>query len=226
MIWKIYVCEDSYFVENASGARKSLYFCTIRLSAKCQLMKAVLRKHIIEQLDRTPPRLDYVLDHFQEIKTEKNEVLVEVGQVCRYVYFIVEGCLKISAYNRNGDESTTDLAFEYDWKTAMRSFVNHQSSNERIVCVEPSQLLAISRSDFQKLSGEIPEFEYIYKNLLEESYTQSIERVQTLMNLDALNRLKWLLSIHPLIFTRLSNRLIASYLSISEATLSRLKAKL
>jgi len=189
-------------------------------------MKAVLRKHIIEQLDRTPPRLDYVLDHFQEIKTEKNEVLVEVGQVCRYVYFIVEGCLKILAYNRNGDESTTDLAFEHDWKTAMRSFVNHQSSNERIVCVEPSLLLAISRFDFQKLSGEIPEFEHIYKNLLEESYTKSIERVQTLMNLDALNRLKWLLSVHPLIFTRLSNRLIASYLSISEATLSRLKAKL
>jgi len=193
---------------------------------KPQKMKAILRKHIIEQLGRTPDRLDYVVDQFQEISATKNEVLVEVGQSCRYVYFIVEGCLKISAYNRNGDESTTDLAFEQDWKTAMRSFINNQPSNERIVCVEPSKLLAISRFDFQKLSDEIPEFEFIYKSLLEESYTKSIERVQTLMNMDALSRLQWLLSVHPLIFTRLSNRLIASYLSISEATLSRLKAKL
>jgi len=46
------------------------------------------------------------------------------------------------------------------------------------------------------------------------------------MAMDALDRLKWLLSEQPMIFTRLSNRLIASYLGISEATLSRLKAKL
>ncbi|MGD1840296.1 MAG: hypothetical protein ACFB0B_05280 [Thermonemataceae bacterium] len=87
-------------------------------------------------------------------------------------------------------------------------------------------MLAIHKVQFDQLSATIPTFERLYKNLLEESYTRSVQRVQTLMGMDALDRLKWLLSKHPLIFTRLSNRLIASYLSLSEATLSRLKAKL
>ncbi|MEM8525976.1 MAG: hypothetical protein AAGG68_15160 [Bacteroidota bacterium] len=108
----------------------------------------------------------------------------------------------------------------------MHSFINQQPSNERIVAVEASELLAIDRLQFRALSKQVPEFESIYTELLEESYTKSIERIQSLMAMDALDRLKWLLNKHPLIFTRLSNRLIASYLGLSESTLSRLKAKL
>lgn len=189
-------------------------------------MKDVLRKHIITKLGRSPENLDIVLDAFEEIQTKKNEVLLELGESCRQVYFIVEGCLKIGTYNLNGDESTTHIAFEGEWRTSMSSFINQQPSNERIISVEASQLLAINRERFLQLSHDIPEFEQMYKSLLEESYTKSIERVQSLMAMDALDRLKWLLSLHPLIFTRLSNRLIASYLGLSEATLSRLKSKL
>lgn len=189
-------------------------------------MKKTLRQHIIGRLGQEPAQLDYVLSHFGVLETRKNEVLLEVNSICRHVYFVARGCLKVTAYDRNGDEATTDLIFEEEWRTAMRSFVNQQPSNERIVSVEPSQLLVISREGFQKLSKEIPAFEQIYKNLLELSYSRSIERVHTLMSMDALTRLRWLLERHPLIFTRLSNRLIASYLGLSEATLSRLKAKL
>jgi len=185
-----------------------------------------LRSHILDRLGKKPEGLQEVLAAFEEKTGKKNEVLVEIGEVCRACYFIVSGCLKVVTYNYNGDESTTHLAFEGEWRTAMRSFINQQPSNERIVCVEPTRLALISREAFQRLSSEVPEFEFIYKVVLEESYTHSIERVQTLMAMDAMHRLKWLLNQHPLIFTRLSNRLIASYLGLSEATLSRLKAKL
>jgi CRP-like cAMP-binding protein len=167
-----------------------------------------------------------VVDHFKEVHTKRNEVLLEVGEVCNKCYFIVEGCIKLSTYNRNGDEGTTDLSFEKEWRTGISSFINNQPSNQRIVTVEPSKLLMISKHDFQNLRQTVPNVDYIYKEVIEQYYTRSIDRAQTLMNMDALSRVKWLLSKHPMIFTRLSNRLIASYLGISEATLSRLKTKL
>ena len=185
-----------------------------------------LKRYIIGQFGKEPDRLDEVLDCFRPIHTKRNQVLVEVGDVFQYCYYIVEGCIQTAIYNLNGDESTTDLAFDQDWRTAMRSFLNNQPSNERLVTVQPSKLLAIHRLEFQKLAETIPPFEHLYKGLLEESYTQSVERVQTLMSMDALSRLKWLLEQRPLIFTQLSNKLIASYLGLSQATLSRLKAKL
>ena len=189
-------------------------------------MKEILRQHIVSRLGNAPENLDLVLEAFKPQISKKNQVLVEVGALCRDCYFIVEGCLKITTYNINGAESTTHLAFEEEWRTAMSSFINQQPSNERIVAVEKSKILSISRERFKQFSEEVNGFQQIYQQLLEESYTQSVERVQTLMAMDALDRLKWLLAEKPLIFTRLSNRLIASYLGISEATLSRLKAKL
>ncbi|MEL6926006.1 MAG: Crp/Fnr family transcriptional regulator [Bacteroidota bacterium] len=186
----------------------------------------MLKQFIIEKTGQAPPGLDMVLDHFTEVHTKRKEVLVEVNSTCKYCYFIVEGCLQTATYNYNGDESTIDLAFEQQWRTAMRSFINRQPSNERIVAIEPSRLLAIHRDSFQQLVDTVPPFEYIYKELLQKSYTASIERIQTLMSMDALERLRWLLAQHPMIFTRLSNRLIASYLGLQPATLSRLKAKL
>lgn len=189
-------------------------------------MKEKLQEYIVQKLGRQPDNINLVLEAFKPIKTKKNQVLVEVGDVCRSCYFIVTGCLKITTYNINGDESTINLAFEEEWRTAMSSFINQQPSNERIVAVEKSEILAINRQAFQQFSRQISGFQQIYQQLLEVSYTKSIERVQTLMAMDALDRLKWLLVQQPMIFTRLSNRLIASYLGISEATLSRLKAKL
>lgn len=189
-------------------------------------MKEKLQEYITQKLGGKPENIEVVLDSFKPTYAKKNEVLVEVGDTCRYCYFIASGCLKIATYNLNGDESTTNLAFEKEWRTAMSSFINQQPSNERIVAVEKSELLAIDRHTFKQFSEKISGFKQIYQQLLEESYTKSVERVQTLMTMDALDRLKWLLSEQPLIFTRLSNRLIASYLGISEATLSRLKAKL
>ncbi|MEM9821381.1 MAG: Crp/Fnr family transcriptional regulator [Bacteroidota bacterium] len=189
-------------------------------------MKAALKSFIVDKLGREPDNLQLVLDAFQPLRLRKNEVILEMGEVCRHCYFIVEGCLKITTYNLNGDESTINLAFAGEWRTAMSSFVNQQASNERIVAVEQTALLAISRQKFKQFSDEYSGFSRIYQSLLEESYSKSIERMQTLMAMDALDRLKWLLATHPLIFTRLSNRLIASYLGISDATLSRLKAKL
>ena len=189
-------------------------------------MREHLQQYITQKLGRKPDNIQLVLEAFKPIQTKKNEVLVEVGQTCRNCYFIVQGCLKITTYNLNSDESTTNLAFENEWRTAISSFVNQQPSNERITAVEKSKILAISREKFQYFSENVSGFQRIYRELLEESYSRSITRVQTLMSMDALDRLKWLLGEHPLIFTRLSNRLIASYLGITEATLSRLKAKL
>ena len=188
--------------------------------------RELLRAHIRERLGEEPEGLDRVLAAFAYVPARKNMVLIEQGTICREVYFILEGCLRLSTLDRNFSEKVTHLAFEGEWVTAMRCVVYQTPGNERVVAAESGHLLRIRRDDFQRFSAELPPFEAIYKAILEESYTASIERIQTLMTLDALERVRWLLQERPRIFTRLSNRLIASYLGISEATLSRLKGKL
>jgi CRP-like cAMP-binding protein len=189
-------------------------------------MTEKLETYITQQLGQRPEGLDYVLNCFKTVKLKRNQVLVNLGQTCKHCYFIAEGSLQIVTYDRNGGECTQDFATENQWLTAIRSFINRQPSNEILCAIEPTVVAAINRDDFQTMVDNVPPFEMIYRTLLEQSYSNSIQRVTTLLSMDALERLHWLLEKEPLIFTRFSNRLIASYLGLSPETLSRLKAKL
>ena len=189
-------------------------------------MKKKLKQFIIEELGGQATGTAEVLQTFESVTVKRGQVLVELDSVCRYCYFVVRGCLKTTSYDYDGGERTTHLAFENAWRTIVNSFTHGTVAKERLVAVEEGELLRISRDDFKRLSERGGNFQKIYNRLLEQSYSDAMERIQTLMSLDALERLHWLLARHPFIFTRLSNRLIASYLGMSESTLSRLKAKL
>jgi len=72
----------------------------------------------------------------------------------------------------------------------------------------------------------VPQFDKVYKQILEISYSNSINRLNSFVALSALDRIKWLMEFRPTLMTRVSSRLIASYLGINKDVYSRLKAKL
>jgi len=189
-------------------------------------MIEALRKHIATRVGREPENIQQVLAHFEAIITKRGDHLLQAGDVCQYVYFIVEGCLQVYVMDKNGTESTREFYVEDQWVTDIFGFQHQTPSAEFIKCVEPSKLLRIHFDSFQKLSQQAPQFATIYKQILEVSYTNTVYRVNTLMALDALDRIKWLMEHKPKIMSRLSSKLIASYLGISPETMTRLKAKL
>lgn len=189
-------------------------------------MTNILEKHITERIGKRPENLDKVLPHFEPIKVKRGEHLLTQGSVCNYVYFIAKGCLQVYVLDKNGNESTRSFYFENGWVTDIFGFKNQTPSSEFIKCVEHSELLRIHFEPFQILCREVPQFDALYKEILEASYNNTVYRVNTLTSLNALERVQWLMETKPLIMTRLSSKLIASYLGISPETLTRLKSKL
>ena len=185
-----------------------------------------LKAHITNRLGREPENLHLVIPHFEEIKTKRGELLLRQGETCKYVYYIVKGCLQVYVIDKNGNESTRELYVEDSWTTDIFGFQNQTPSAEFIKCVEPCDLLRIHYAAFQQLSDAVPQFAGIYKQILEVSYNNTVYRVNTLTSLDALDRLRWFNENKPKLRARLSSKLIASYLGISPETMTRLKAKL
>jgi CRP-like cAMP-binding protein len=188
-------------------------------------MTEILEKHITDRIGKRPENLDMVIPHFESIKTKRGEHLLNQGDVCRFVYFIVKGCLQVYVLDKNGNESTRSFYFENGWVTDIFGFKNQTPSSEFIKCIEPCELLRIHFEPFQALCSEVPQFDALYKEILEASYNNTVYRVNTLTSLNALERVQWLMETKPLIMTRLSSKLIASYLGISPETLTRLKSK-
>ena len=164
--------------------------------------------------------------YFTPARYKKNEHLLKPGEICRYNYFVNAGCLRFYTTNKEGYEQTRYFAFEGKFGTALTSFIEQKPSFEYIQCLEPSELLLISHTNFLHLVDTVPYVNYLYRNILEMAYVTAQRRIYGLQGETALERLKWLLSYQTNIFQRVSSKVIATYLGVTTYTLSRLKAEL
>ncbi|MBN8669240.1 MAG: Crp/Fnr family transcriptional regulator [Chitinophagales bacterium] len=188
-------------------------------------MKEILRTHIEKRLGPEPEGLETVLNSVREIKVGRNEFLLKEGEVCKYVYYIAKGCLQVFVYDQSLNETTRDIVVEDNWCSELISFSKAEPALENIRAVENSQLFAIDRNNFELLMSSVPQFDIVYKQILEMSYANSVHRINTFVALSALERIKWLIEYRPSLMSRLPSKLIASYLGISQETFSRLRAK-
>lgn len=189
-------------------------------------MKEILEKYIIEKVGSRPPNLDLVLSNFSLLNVKRNEIILSQDSICKNVYFVAKGSLQVFVYSNNLEESTRDIVIENNWCSDLISFGNQTPSLENIRAIENCSLLSIDRNSFNALMENIPQFANMYKQILETSYNNSISRINSLVSLNALEKIKWLQEYKPTYMTRFSSKLISSYLGISQETFSRLKTKM
>ncbi len=189
-------------------------------------MYELLYQYFQEKTDIDPKRFDSFCHYFKPKKVKRNKILLSAGDVCTFNLFVNEGCVRIYTLNEEGQELTRYFTFEGKFGTALTSLIEQQPSFEYMQCVEKSELLIISRQDFFHLVDTVPQVNDVYRDVLEMAYITSQKRIYGLQGQSALDRLKWLMHYQPRILSRLSNKVIASYLGVTPYTLSRLKAEL
>ena len=188
-------------------------------------MHPALKQHLEDKLILSPEHERLIANCFKTRFTKRNEILVEKGSIAKHLYFVVKGCLRVFLTDDEGNESTRFLIFEDHFGTAFPSFVQQKPSVAAIQSLEPSELFMISRQDAQMLMKEISGWETMMRLGLEQDYIASIERIESLITLDAKERYNILMQNQPGLIQRLPGKIIADYLGISQETLSRLKSK-
>ena len=108
------------------------------------------------------------------------------------MYFISSGALQVFV-NEDGNENTRDIVLEDNWCSDLISFGSQQPATEQIRTIEPSELCSIDREGFQKLMETVPQFDKVYRQILEQSYANSVYRINSFVSLSSLDRIKWLL---------------------------------
>lgn len=189
-------------------------------------MIETLRQHIIRRLGGNVENLDKVLEAFKPVRIKRNEQLLVQGDPCKFVYFIVKGCLQVYVYDKDFNETTWDIVTEDNWCSELISFGSGSPSSENIRAIEPTELLAIDRKSFETMMQTVPQFDTVYRQILEASYANAVYRINTFVALSASDRIKWLIAFRPNLMTRVSSKLIASYLGIHKDVYSRLKSRL
>jgi CRP-like cAMP-binding protein len=188
-------------------------------------MKITL-EDIIQSIYLLPEQvLEDVLRHFQHVEYPKNYFLLKAGKPCKYLWFMTKGAVRYFYTNDQGKEMNTWFSLDTQIITDTTSFVKQEPAQESIQLMEDSELYSIEYANIQTLLQNHHSFALWYIRLVELHYISQIEdRIADLQFLDAKERYQKLLNLCPDITNRISLGNIASYLNITQETLSRIRA--
>ena len=163
-------------------------------------------------------------DYFKKISLAKGEFLLTEGKVCSQLYFLEKGALR-GFYNLDGKEITHWFGFENDFVTSLHSFITQEPAVENIQLLEGSILWAISKEQLKELFNQHHEIERLVRIVYEKYYIRLEERFVNAQFKTARERYENLLQQTPHILERVSLGHIASYLGITQETLSRIRSR-
>lgn len=161
----------------------------------------------------------------KKIKVTKNDILVNQKERCRNLFFIEKGLVR-GFYFEGGKEITNWFAREQEFATSFYSFITNEPSAETIEALEDCELLQIAHSDLQNLYKKFPDTERIGRIITENYYIKLEERFLNIQFRTARERYQNLLQKNPGLLQRASLGQIATYLGMSQETLSRTRAEL
>jgi CRP-like cAMP-binding protein len=181
-------------------------------------------QHLNNYVQLSTEAQDALYSCLEEVTYNKNEYLVTEGKVCRYLYFLQDGALR-GFYNLEGKEITYWFAFEEDFVTSFYSFISQKPAVENIQLLEGSILYRISKDQLNTLMASHHEIERLVRIAYEKYYLRLEERFINAQFKTATERYQDLLQQSPHILERVPLGYIASYLGISQETLSRVRSR-
>jgi CRP-like cAMP-binding protein len=157
------------------------------------------------------------------IPIRKNQNLQTIGQQCRTIYFVKEGVARIY-YLKDGTEVTEYFAFENDLIIRAESLFIGKPSNKAIQALENTVFIGIPAEPLFSLFDQSPEIERLFRKVIEQAYVATVLRMEAIQFHSAEERYAQLLDEKPDFIKRISLKHIASYLGITQVSLSRIRA--
>ena len=165
----------------------------------------------------------YLLNTIKIAEVKKGEYLLREGQVSRRANFVSQGLLR--SFNIvEGEEFTVGFFKEGEVSISLASYESQTPSLEYVEALEDSVIYYLERQDLEYLFAHYPEAEKIGRKIFYNAAATYTAQLNKAKMLPALDRYKWFVKHHADLVLRVPAKYIASYLGLSESTLSRLKS--
>jgi CRP-like cAMP-binding protein len=156
-------------------------------------------------------------------KIRKNQYLLEPGENSNFIGFVVKGSFRLFRVGEDGQEHIMRFAIENWWISDFASFMNGQPSACYIEALEDSELLIISRDNFENLLATQPNFKRIVDKLATKNFEAHQNRIYSNISESAEMRYQNFVHQFPTIYNRIPLYMIASFLGLTRETLSRIR---
>jgi CRP-like cAMP-binding protein len=181
---------------------------------------------ILDNIFELPEESQKIIEeNITQVCFPKGHILLKAGKIESNIYFIKKGIVR--AYvNQNDSDITFWFGREGETIISMKSYVENQKGYEDIELLEECELYELKTANLQKLFAEDIHIANWGRKFAEKELIKTEERLISRQFKTASERYNELITHNPDLIKRVQLGHIASYLGITQVSLSRIRADL
>ncbi len=160
----------------------------------------------------------------KHIVFKKGEMVLNANQVCTESYFINKGILR-TYFLKDGKEISEYFCGINEWVNSPKSFMQRKKDIYYIDVIENTEAYFINVNDLVFLFDNFPEMERYARLSMGSVFGHLMERIVSIRFTSAKERYHHFQKTYSDIYHRIPLGMVASYLGITQETLSRIRGE-
>ncbi|NCD70701.1 Crp/Fnr family transcriptional regulator [Mucilaginibacter agri] len=173
----------------------------------------------------TVAEAEYVTARLQKKQVKKGEVLLNAGEICRNIYFIDSGCLRMYYTDTDAEDHNILFCPENWWSVDIASFSGQRPAFYNISALEDTSVFYLSFATLEQLYVDVPKMERFFRILTQNGFNLYQQRITSNLSQSAEERYELFQKQYPKLEQRIAQKQIASYLGITPVFLSMIRGR-
>lgn len=167
-----------------------------------------------------------IAGRFYQVQLNKGDFFLKEGSVSNEYLFVTDGFMRSFAMDPDGNDITTGFYGRKQVAFEVSSFFHRIPSRENIQVLTPCAGLAITYATLNELFHALPEFREFGRSILVRGFSNLKSRMLSTITETAEARYLQLLQTSPDILQHAPLRTVASFLGITDTSLSRIRKEI
>ena len=168
-------------------------------------------------------QIDLVKNKATEIALRKDDYFWEAGKSVKQIGFLTDGVLRVYYYNNKGEEITRYFIDENHLILSGNTVEEVFIPSEYLSAVTDCKMIVFSKQDWKDIAETIIGWDNIVQKIITKYHSEKMSRRSELVSQDATERYLDFIEKFPTLVNRVPLSFIASYLGITQSSLSRIR---
>jgi len=173
----------------------------------------------------TPQQLQWIGSQAVERRFKAGAYFAEAGRVAQEIGFVVSGVFRVCYFDKDGNDITKYFIEEDNFVVDLQSYQHQLPSTEYVQAVTEAQVLIFTARTWQSFATTIVDWHKVESKLISRALLEKVRRLSPLVNENATTRYQHFLKEFPALANRIPLSYLASYIGVTQQSLSRIRRK-
>ncbi|WP_236976636.1 Crp/Fnr family transcriptional regulator [Membranihabitans maritimus] len=176
-------------------------------------------KYLLQFGNLNQQQIHLISSKAAELELPKDEYFWEAGKMPKHIGFLVNGIIRVAYYDNKGEEITK---YFFDENHLIKDWDNFEATFY-LQAVTDCKFITFTRKNWKELSDTILDWDKMINKIMNKHHMEKLDKIGAMISQDATTRYLEFLENFPNMANRIPLSYIASYLGITQSSLSRIR---